>query len=77
MPLMSMRTLRTYRRSVERLPGEPERDFAARAERAIPDLRRHVEGRHHGRHLRCVVRYSDDMGLASIEVAALKERWEP
>lgn len=77
MPLMSMRSLRTYCRKVARLPGEPEREFANRAERAIPDLKRYVEGRHHGRHLRCVVRYSDDMGLATVEVAALKERWEP
>lgn len=74
--LSTMRPMRTYRRQVERLPGEPEREFVARAERAIPDLRQMVEARHPARHLRAVIRYSDDWSTASIEVAALKERWE-
>lgn len=71
--LSTMRPLKTYRRQVERLPGESLRNFTARAEQLIPGLRRFVEGRHHGRHLNAVVRYSDDMGTATIEVSALKD----
>lgn len=72
--LMTMRPLKTYRRQVERLPGEPLRSFTARAEQLIPDLKRFVESRHHGRHLKAVVRYSEDLCTATVEVSALKDK---
>jgi len=65
--------LRTYRRQVERLPGEPERDFAHRAELVIPDLKRYALERHPSRNIRAVVRYSADMSLATVEVSPLKD----
>ena len=71
--LMTSHILRTYRRQVDRLPGEPEREFARRAELVIPDLRRYTLDRHPRRNIRAVIRYSADMSLATVEVSALKD----
>ncbi len=72
----TMRPMRTYKRQIERLTGESQSAFTRRAEQIIPDLRAYVHQRHPARHIRAVVRYSDDWSTATVEVAALKERWE-
>jgi len=74
--LSTMRPMRTYRRQVERLDGESQSAFTSRAERIIPDLRAYVHQRHPARHIRAIVHYSDDWSIATVEVAALKDRWE-
>jgi len=74
--LNTMRPMRTYRRQVERLPGESQLAFTRRAEQIVPGLRELAHARHPARHIRAIIRYAGDWSTASVEVAALKERWE-